>query len=122
MPYFLLIELLAPVVELVGLVAVAIGLALGAVNIEFAILFLIVAYGFGMALTAYTLALEQWTYRGYGRLTDRLWLLFVALFEGLGYRQLTAIWRLRGLHRFGRGRADWGAMTRRGFAQRAPEA
>jgi hypothetical protein len=109
-------------VVLVGLVAVGVGLALGAVNVEFALLFLIVAYGFGLALTAYTLALERWTYRGYGRLSDRLWLLIVALFEGLGYRQLTAIWRLRGLLRFGRGHADWGAMTRRGFAQRAPEA
>jgi hypothetical protein len=31
-PYFLLIELLAPVVELVGIVAVVLGLAFGAVN------------------------------------------------------------------------------------------
>ena len=32
-PYFVLIELLAPVVELLGLVAVAVGLVFGAVNI-----------------------------------------------------------------------------------------
>ena len=84
-------------VEIVGMLAVVLGLVLGVVNVEFAMLFVIVAYGFSLALTALTLALEQWTYRGYGRLGDRLWLLFVSLFEGLGYRQLTAIWRFRGL-------------------------
>lgn len=119
-PYFVLIELLAPVVEMVGLVAVAIGLVLGAVNVGFAILFLLVAYGFGIALTTYTMALDEWTYRSYGGLPQRLWLLLVSLFEGLGYRQLTAVWRLRGLIRYARGSREWGAMTREGFSgQRA---
>jgi cellulose synthase/poly-beta-1,6-N-acetylglucosamine synthase-like glycosyltransferase len=117
-PYFLLIELLAPVVELAGLVAIALGLALGVVNIPFALLFLLLAYGFGIALTAGTLALEEWTYRGYGRLRDRLFLLAVALVEGLGYRQLTAVWRLRGLIRYARGSREWGVMTREGFGSR----
>ena len=104
-------------IELIGLVAVGLGLLLGAVNVHFAILFLLVAYGFGLAVTTYTLALEQWTYRGYGGLRDRFWLLFMSLFEGLGYRQMTAIWRLRGLLRFTRGKTDWGTMTREGFAR-----
>jgi cellulose synthase/poly-beta-1,6-N-acetylglucosamine synthase-like glycosyltransferase len=120
-PYFVLIELLAPLFELVGLIAVTAGLALGAVDTGFALLYLLVAYGYGVVLTAYVLALEQWTYRGYGGLHDRLWLLFVSLFEGLGYRQLTAVWRLQGMFGFLRGRREWGAMTRQGFAGRAPE-
>ena len=85
------------------------------VNIRFAILFVIVAYGFSLALTAFTLALEQWTYRGYGRLSDRLYLLGISLFEGLGYRQLTAVWRFRGLAKYTRGSREWGVMTREGF-------
>ena len=119
-PYFWLIELLAPVVELVGLTAMVLGLIFGAVNVPFAILFLLVAYGFGLALTAYALALDEWTYRGYGGLGDRLWLLLVALTEGLGYRQLTAVWRLRGLIRYARGRTEWGAMAREGFGTAEP--
>jgi hypothetical protein len=114
-PYFLLIELLAPVVELVGLVAVVLGLLFGGVNVPFAILFLLVAYGFGLLLTAWTLVLEQRTYRGYGRLRDRVWLLCVSLVEGLGYRQMTAVWRLRGLIGYLRGRREWGVVTRSGF-------
>lgn len=114
-PYFLLIELLAPVVELVGIVAVVLGLAFGAVNVPFAILFLIVAYGLGLLLTTLTIALEEWTYGGYGGLRDRLVLLSFGALESLGYRQLTAVWRLRGLVRHWRGHAEWGAMEREGF-------
>jgi hypothetical protein len=121
MPYFVFVELLAPVVEIVGLLAVVLGLAWGVVDIRFALLFVAVAYGFSLVLNAFTLALEEWTYRGYGRLGDRLFLMLVSVVEGLGYRQLTALWRLRGLARYGRAGRDWGVMTRQGFAPPAPE-
>ena len=114
-PYFLFVELLAPVVELVGLAALVLGLALGAVNVPFAVLFLLVAYGLGLLLTTLTLALEEWTYRGYGGLRDRLMLLTWGMLESLGYRQLTAFWRFRGMVRHWRGHGDWGAMEREGF-------
>jgi hypothetical protein len=39
----------------------------------------------------------------------------VSRFEGLGYRRLTAVWRLRGLFGYLRGRREWGVMTRSGF-------
>jgi cellulose synthase/poly-beta-1,6-N-acetylglucosamine synthase-like glycosyltransferase len=114
-PYFLLVELLAPVVELVGLAALVLGLAIGALNVPFAVMFLIVAYGLGLLLTALTIALEEWTYGGYGGLRDRLMLLFWGMLESLGYRQLTAFWRFRGMTRHWRGHAEWGAMEREGF-------
>jgi cellulose synthase/poly-beta-1,6-N-acetylglucosamine synthase-like glycosyltransferase len=114
-PYFVFVELLAPVVELVGLGALALGLALGIVNVPFAVMFLIVAYGLGLLLTTLTIALEEWTYGGYGGLRDRLVLLCFGALESLGYRQLTALWRVRGMARHWRGHADWGAMEREGF-------
>jgi cellulose synthase/poly-beta-1,6-N-acetylglucosamine synthase-like glycosyltransferase len=120
-PYFLFVELLAPVVELVGVVVVVIGLPLGLVNVPFALLFLLVAYGLGLALTAFTLALEEWTFGGYGGLRDRLALLGFGALESLGYRQLTAVWRVRGLVRHWRGHSEWGAMEREGFRSRTAE-
>jgi hypothetical protein len=42
--------------------------------------------------------------------------------ESLGYRQLTVVWRLRGLWRYLRGSREWGAMTRAGFAGGEPGA
>ncbi len=46
---------------------------------------------------------------------DRLMLLLWGVLESLGYRQLTAFWRIRGRARHLRGHADWGAMEREGF-------
>jgi cellulose synthase/poly-beta-1,6-N-acetylglucosamine synthase-like glycosyltransferase len=115
-PYFLLVELLAPVVEAVGLLGLAVALALGAVDWSFAAMFFLVAYGLGLVISVFTLALEEWSYRAYGGLRDRLLLLGFAFVEGLGYRQLSAVWRLRGLVKYARGRTEWGAMPRSGFA------
>jgi cellulose synthase/poly-beta-1,6-N-acetylglucosamine synthase-like glycosyltransferase len=117
-PYFLFVELLSPVVELIGVLVVVIGLPLGIVDVPFALLFLLVAYGLGLVLTTLTLALEEWTFCGYGGLRDRLMLLCFGALESLGYRQLTAFWRLRGLVRHWRGHAEWGAMEREGFRTR----
>lgn len=115
-PYFVFVELLAPVVELVGLVGVAVALAVGAVDGSFALLFFLVAYGFGVLLTCLILALDEVGFPRYSQVRDRLVLVPWALFESLGYRQLAVYWRLRGLVRFLRGRKDWGVMTRSGFA------
>jgi cellulose synthase/poly-beta-1,6-N-acetylglucosamine synthase-like glycosyltransferase len=114
-PYFVLVELLAPVVEALGLVGLVAGLLLGAVNIPFALLFLLAAYGLGATLTALTLALEEVSYHRYERMGDRLLLVVWALVENLGYRQLTVWWRLSGLWKYLRGRTEWGVMERRGF-------
>ena len=114
-PYFFGVELLAPIVEAAGLIALVIGLALGAIDLGFALLFFLCAYGLAMVLTVATLALEEITYRRYRRMSDRLVLLGWAFLEPLGYRQLTVVWRLRGIARYLRGTTDWGVMTRKGF-------
>jgi cellulose synthase/poly-beta-1,6-N-acetylglucosamine synthase-like glycosyltransferase len=114
-PYFLG-ELLAPVIEAIGLLGLAIALPLGAVDASFAVMYFLVPYGIGLLLNVCTLLLEEHGLRRYERMDDRLRMLPWAVLEGLGYRQLTVVWRLRGLIRFLRGRTDWGSMTRRGFA------
>lgn len=115
-PYFVFVELLAPVIEAIGLIAIAMGLIFGRFDWTFLLLFYLTAYGLGTALTAYTLVLEDLSFHRYESFRDR-WLLFCwALLENLGYRQITVYWRLRGLWKFLRGRKDWGVMERKGFA------
>lgn len=114
-PYYVFVELFAPVVEAAGLIAIALSLIFGAVDWSFALLFYLTAYGLGTALTAFTLVLEDVSFHRYETFRDR-WLLFCwTLLENLGYRQLTVYWRLRGLWKFLRGRKEWGAMERKGF-------
>ncbi len=119
-PYFVVVELLAPVVEALGLVGLAIGLLVGAVDWSFAVLFFLVAYGLGIVLATFTLALEELSFHRYERLGDRALLVLWAVFESLGYRQLTVVWRLRGIWKFLRKRTDWGVMQRKGFTPPPP--
>jgi hypothetical protein len=115
-PYFVVVELLAPVVEALGILGLLAGIVLGAVDLSFAVLFFLVAYGLGVVLAAFTLMLEELSFHRYDGLGDRALLVLWALLESLGYRQLTVVWRLRGIWKFLRKRTDWGAMQRRGFA------
>ena len=114
-PYYVFVELLAPVIEAVGLGALVFGLFFGVVDWTFAGLFYLTAYGLGTALTSFTLILEDLSFHRYDTFRDRVLLFSWAMLENLGYRQITVYWRLRGLWKFLRGRKDWGVMERKGF-------
>jgi cellulose synthase/poly-beta-1,6-N-acetylglucosamine synthase-like glycosyltransferase len=120
LPYYVLFELVAPVVELVGLVAMVVGLLVGAINVPFALLFALVALGYSFLLTLASLALEEFSFHRYRRWSDLGWLVLASLAENVGYRQLTAVWRLEGLWEQMRQQGyEWGAMTRIGFGAQA---
>ena len=119
MPYFLIVELMAPVIEAIGILGLIAGLVTGAVNVPFAILFFLLAYGYGALLTVTTLLLEELSYARYRRIRDRVTLLAWTIVENIGYRQLTVWWRLRGLYKYLRGNTQWGEMQRRGIGDNA---
>ena len=121
-PVFVTIEWLAPIVELVGLVSLLIGLPLGVVDTEFAWLFFAVAYGLGVLCSMFALLLEELSFRRYGTIAEQPRLVLWALLESLGYRQLTVVWRIRGIVGWLRGRDHWGQMDRRGFRGDQPVA
>ena len=120
-PYFVFVELLAPLIEVLGLVGLVACLAFGKVDLTFTGLFLLVAYGYGLLLTLVAHLLEEVTFYRSHRFVDRLWLLTWTALECFGYRQMTVLWRLRGLIKYLQGRRDWGAMERRGFGPPATE-
>lgn len=118
MPYYVFCEMLAPVVELVGWCMLLVGLAIGAVDGRFALLFLAVAVGYGTLLSVWAVALEELSFKRYRRRGDTWRLLWFALIEGLGFRQLTVLFRLQAFWKFLRGAEGWGRMTREGFGAR----
>jgi cellulose synthase/poly-beta-1,6-N-acetylglucosamine synthase-like glycosyltransferase len=121
-PFYVLGEMLAPVIELFGYLITAIGLCIGAVNVEFAVVFLSVALGYGLLLSLWTLALEEVTYRRYPRVGDFLRLCLFAVLENFGYRQLTVWFRLQAFWKYARGNHSWGVQRREGFAAVAARA
>lgn len=116
LPYFVVVELLGPVIEVVGLVAIAIGAGLGLLDVRFALLFFLVVYGWGLLFSAAALLLDELSVERYAGPVDRVLLLCWALLEPLGYRQLGIVWQLRGMARGIAGRSEWGDMARRGFS------
>jgi cellulose synthase/poly-beta-1,6-N-acetylglucosamine synthase-like glycosyltransferase len=116
LPYYVLFELFAPVIELAGLILVPLGLVLGAVDPAFAAWFMAVAYGYGLLINLIALTVEEYSFHRYGRWRDLLSAMLASVLENVGYRQLTAFWRLQGIWAaIRRGAHVWGVMHREGF-------
>jgi cellulose synthase/poly-beta-1,6-N-acetylglucosamine synthase-like glycosyltransferase len=114
MPYFLVFEYLAPIVEVAGFVILPVGWALGLIESGPFLLFLGSALGYGLCLSLATLLLEELSFHRYG-LRDMLRLVGVAILENFGLRQLHSWWRLVALLTW-RGRPQtWQSAPRQGF-------
>jgi cellulose synthase/poly-beta-1,6-N-acetylglucosamine synthase-like glycosyltransferase len=114
-PSFFLIELVGPVIELIGYPAVIAGAALGYLSVTFLVAFAVVAVLVGAVLSVSALALEEFNFRRYQRGREAARLVAISFAENLGYRQLTTIWRVLGLVDVARRRRSWGEMQRRGL-------
>lgn len=114
-PYFVLFELLGPLLALLGLPATLLAWALGAVSAAYVAGFVVVSILFGMLLSVAALALEEFSFRRHPRGREVTRLLWYAVVENLGYRQLNDVWRLVGLVEVLRRKRDWGEQRRRGF-------
>lgn len=115
MPYFMLFEYLAPIVEVAGYVILPFAWALGLLAPRLFLLFLGSALVYGLCLSLATLLLEEFSFRRYREPKHLLRLMGVAMLENFGLRQLHSWWRLVALITW-RGRAQtWGSAPRQGF-------
>ncbi|MBC7790471.1 MAG: glycosyltransferase family 2 protein [Anaerolineae bacterium] len=114
-PFFFFGEMLAPIIELTGYLLTIFGLIVGAINTTFALLFLLVAVGLGLLLSVGGLVLEEFSFHRYSRPSDLAWLLWFAVIESFGYRQMTLWFRLKAFWKYARREHSWGAMQREGF-------
>jgi cellulose synthase/poly-beta-1,6-N-acetylglucosamine synthase-like glycosyltransferase len=121
-PYFFFLEMMGPVIELLGYASFTFTILSGRANWSLVLAFFSVAIVLGGALSLAAVALEELSFRRYPRLRDLLQLFVLALVENFGYRQLSAWWRLRGTISAARGVQTWGKMTRKGFTVEGEEA
>lgn len=115
MPYFVVVEMFGPVIELTGFAYFFMVLALGHLESTFVLMFFSVAILLGMVLSVSAVLCEEFTYRRYPSLGDVATLTLYAFLENIGYRQIHTWWRFRGLIDFFRGKKTWGDMTRKGL-------
>ncbi|PYI52284.1 glycosyl transferase [Paenibacillus flagellatus] len=113
MPYYVFVELLGPLIELLGYVLVAWGLWLGDVNVRYAALLAACMALYGSLLSMGAVLLEEWGFRKYKRPADLNRLFVFAMTESFWYRPLMTVWRFWGLvQALGRKKHGWGDMTR----------
>lgn len=117
MPFYFVFEMLGPFIEVLGYIIFAACIALGLVNYWFAVLFFLVAVVLGTLLSLLSILLEEYSSERYPRLQDILILTLFSLLENILYRQWLTLVRVIAFFDFYKGKEEWGAMQKKGFAQ-----
>jgi cellulose synthase/poly-beta-1,6-N-acetylglucosamine synthase-like glycosyltransferase len=115
MPYYLLFEAMAALVEVGGYAFFVYAIWTGKLNLPFALLFFTVAFLLGTFNSFVAVILEQLANHPYRKLGDWAALLATSVLENFGYRQLTVLWRLKGTFDWLLRRQGWGKMRRKGL-------
>ena len=118
-PYMLFFEWLGPVFEFGGYLFFLYAYFAGLISWPAFAVFLFLAIGMGILLSASGLLLEEMSFHLYARKRHLAILALYVVLENLGYRQLNAWWRLVGLVQWLRQKEhQWGAMKRKGSWQK----
>jgi cellulose synthase/poly-beta-1,6-N-acetylglucosamine synthase-like glycosyltransferase len=115
-PFHLYVEGLGAVVEFLGYFMVPLALLFGMVPVTLFILFVVLSVVYGAFLSVGAVLLEELTYRRYPSLRDLITLLWYAVLENIGYRQLVLLFRVQGVFRFLTGFQKWEKVVHVGAA------
>ena len=117
-PFMILFEWLGPLVELGGYLFMLYAYVFGLISWQAFSVFLFMAIGLGILLSASGLLLEEISFHIYPKFSQLALLALVVVLENLGYRQLNTWWRLIGLYRWARQQeSSWGEMKRKGVGK-----
>jgi len=115
MPFYVIFEMLGPMVEFTGYVVFAVSLALGYINTPFAVMFFLLALVLGVILSLFSILLEEYSVRRYPQLKNVVVIILFAVLENFLYRQVLAWIRFKAYFDYLRGISGWGEMERKGF-------
>ncbi len=119
-PHAFFFEMLGPLIEVLGYLAIVVSFLLGILNLQFFLLFFAVAVLYGVFLSIAAVLLEEISFRRYPGWIDLSKLIVFGILENFGYRQMLALFKLKALWDVVRRRRGWGEMEREGF-QAPPE-
>jgi len=116
LPMFIAAEVFGPLIEGFGYVILPLAWYVGALNVEFFVVFFLLTTGFGVFLSWFGIFSEAWSFNRYEKPGQIGRLLWYGVLENFGYRQWKTTVSWRGLVEFLRGSTEWGAMDRAGFS------
>lgn len=116
LPTFLLVDLVSPIVEIMGYCLMVIFLLFGWLDWRYFVALSALIFSFGVFISAMSILIEQDEIEQFSDPKDLSKLLLTALIENFGFRQICSFWRMKGLYKhFRGGKATWGTMERVGF-------
>lgn len=118
LPYALIFEFLAPIIELTGVAFLLFLLFTQQINYNTFWLMLFFAYMIGAAFSLVTISYDMAVKKQYKTFREYLKLVVLSAFEAILYHPLIVFFSLRGYWQFlTRKNFKWGAMTRQGFTK-----
>jgi cellulose synthase/poly-beta-1,6-N-acetylglucosamine synthase-like glycosyltransferase len=119
LPYNLLFEFLAPIIEVTGIFYYIYLIITGQINWPYALILLLFVYLYSIMITTMAIWWDHITYRYYKTWREVLGLALMAFIEPIIYHPLIVFFALRGYYFFLIGKKhSWGNMQRQGFGQK----
>lgn len=115
MPWYLMFELLAPVVELLGYVVIPLSWLFGILNGEYVFLFIFISFFCGTLLSIAAVTLEEISFKRYTRWRDLFRLVLYCFIENIGFRQYLTFIKVKALMGVYWNCRHWGKIERIGF-------
>ena len=118
LPYILIFEMLAPVIEFLGYISMIYLFVTGGVNYKTVWITFFGLYCFAQALTMTIISYDFYSGNSFKKKSSYAWFMLASLLEPFLYHPLNVFYSLRGYvkHIFG-AKMVWGNMTRKGFQQ-----
>lgn len=114
MPYFVLVEMLGPIIEMIGYVILVISIITGTLSKFFVFVFLM-AFLYGILFSLCAILFEEFSYKRYSGFKEITKLVIYSFFEQFIYRQITVWWRVTSFFNFKKGSKEWGTIERKSF-------
>lgn len=115
-PYNFIFELLAPIIEALGIVCYVYLIALQIIHWQYAIVLLLFVYSYSVMITIIAIVWDQLVFKQYHNWRDVIRLCLMTFFEPFVYHPLVMIFAITGyVKQFLGMRHNWGNMQRKGF-------
>jgi len=115
MPYYILCEMMGPIVEIVGIISIPLAYYFGILSFEFLMVYILLSVVFGVIISMGSLMLEEYTLNKYPKLSDIIVLGIYSVLENFSYRPFTMLIRLNAILFYRKYKHSWGKAKRKRF-------
>lgn len=116
MPYFFIFEMIGPIFEAQGYLMVLLAFVLGLLNVQLALMFFVTSVLLGMFISLVAFIISE-KHHSVFTIRELIVLIFFALLENLGPRQMFSIWRVGGFLGMLKNSQKWDKSKRKGFTE-----